>query len=273
MIKDWAYLTTVLSTIPETPIVGGVVPIIGTASHGQIVAFAYSGGATRKKMASLNADLMVTGDPTSATDQAAIVDIAFTPTWVSTSPESVSGGSGFVLGGISDPGRHGVWLATVDGYQLLDVTLASPDFTTKYGSFISGGTTSGPYAAENVGGDIPHGYLLGGNYDSIQLVDLVKGPYLMDSTTLGFMPFGTFPNVDANSVDDALQVGVETYEDTSTFTFLNMNAATRTDAAAGASFGTFAIPQTGVTTIDASTSGYRPTFSGSAVDSTTHLGG
>jgi hypothetical protein len=266
MIKDWANVSTVLGA-PT----GGVIPIIGTSSHAQVVVFAYGS----KKMALLNADLMVSGDPTSTTDQTGIVDVEFTPTFVSAGEESVSGGSGYVLGGISDPGNHGVWMASVDGYKLLDVSLASPDFTTVYPAFIPSSPTvyqSGPYSAENVGGDIPHGYLLGGYYEAIALVDLTKGPYMMDSTTLALTPYGTYPNVDANSVDSSLQVGVLTFEDTPKFTLLDMSQVTRTDSTTTGQPGTFSLPSSAVATVDFSATGAGATFSGSAVDGTTHLG-
>src|SRR5581483_4824970 len=151
------------------------------------------------------------------------------------------------------------------------------DFNTVYPAFVpsSGTYTGGAFSAENVGGDISHHYLLGGYYSAVELVDLIKGPYMMDNTTLAFLPGSypvTDPNVDGNSIDSALQVGVLTYEDTPYFTLLDMSQATRTDSTTSGQPGTFSLPSSAVVNINYNTTGDSPTFSGSAVDGTTHLG-
>jgi hypothetical protein len=272
MINDWPNVATVLGAD-----VGGVIPIIGTASHAQVVAFAYGG----QTMALLNADMMISGDPTKAADESAIVDVTFKPTFnpANVNPAEVSGGSGWVLGGTPDPGRHGVWMASVDGYKLLDISLASPDFdpSNSYpGLPVTGGNAypSPSQIAENMGADISHNLLFAGNYYGVQWVDLAGGQiYLMDSTDWATLTnIRSSYTVDGNSVDSSLQVGMLTFEDTTDIAFLNMGTATLTPGATGTP-GTFTPATGGLVVLDTSVlTGNYYTFSGSAVDSTTHYG-
>ncbi|ABF40499.1 hypothetical protein Acid345_1497 [Candidatus Koribacter versatilis Ellin345] len=270
-IKVWPGVNGVLGND-----VGGVIPIIGRADHGQVVAFSYGS----QQMALLNADLMVNGDPTKSADESAIIDAHFAPTFVSTSPADVSGGSGFVLGGTPDPGRHGVWMSTVDGYKLLDISLTAPDFDAgnSYDAFPQPGGAKYPdptQVAENMGADISHNQLFVGNYYGVQVVDLAgKASYLLDDTNWAMLAaVRSSYTIDGDSVDNALQVGVLTFEDTSDVAFLNLAGITTTPGASGAP-GTFSPAAGGLVVLDTSMGGTIPyhTYSGSAVDSTTHYG-
>ena len=220
--------------------IGGVVPLIG-ADHPQLLVFSYGS----KHVAMIHAD---TGAVEFETD----LPIA------ATSPVSFSGGSAFIAGAIPDTGRDGVWLATADGYVFFDrVTKA---LGTKF-------TISTPsILAENVGGDVSHGYLFAANYGpGVQYVDLASSTsFYYDGT-----PFSTkFPLLsepDAGSVDTTLQIGIITNEDSEDVGFIDLKSITKTTVSGGRS--TFLPSAAGATALKL----LGPTISGSAVDSDSHL--
>jgi len=261
--KRW---TSVYTDVFGSSEVGGVIPVVGTATHPQVLAFAYGS----KHVALLNAKVLATGTP--GVDDASLVDFQADLPLVG-GLVSFSGGSAYIAGGIPDNGRKGVWLATTDGYYLF--SLASNSLTTLYP------IDSTNQLAENVGGDIAHNLLLAGNYGTsyggaVQLVDLLAAKsYYMDPTyyadhlvydsASGF--YGGI--VDANSVDSAYQVGILTFEDTNSAAFVNLATVTKTNGTGGA-LNTFVPAAGGLAPVifDATT---YPEFSGSAVDSSTHL--
>ncbi|MFB3920184.1 MAG: hypothetical protein ACE145_00600 [Terriglobia bacterium] len=241
--------------------VGGVIPVVGTATHPQVLAFAYGS----KHVALLNAQILATGTP--GVDDGSLIDFQADLPLVG-SIVGFSGGSAYIAGGIPDNGRKGVWLATTDGYILFD--LVTNSLTTAFP------IDSTNMLAENLGGDIGHGLLLAGNYaadygGAVQLVDLLAGKsYNMDPTyyadhftTIGAGYGGI---IDANSVDSGYQVGIFTFEDTGTAAFVNLSTITKTDGASGE-------PNTFVSAADGFAGAYlgSAVFSGSAVDSSTHL--
>jgi hypothetical protein len=255
--KTWA---SVYSTTFSNTDVGGVIPVVGTADHPQVLAFAYNS----KHWALLNAQMLATGTP--GTDDP--VDVEGDLPLAATSPVSFSGGSAYIAGGIPDNGRKGVWLATADGYYFFDLT--SNSLTTLYP------IDSTNFLAENIGGDIAHNLLLAGNYGAYngaaQLVDLLAGKsYYMDPTyyTNNIQPLGYI--IDGNAVDSGLQVGIFTFEDTNTAAFVNLATITKTDSTTPGVLDSF---------VPASDNGFAgltfdntqyPVFSGSAVDSSSHL--
>ncbi len=228
--------------------IGGVIPLQG-ADHPQLLVFAYGS----KHIALVNAD-------TGAVEYEADLPLA------ATSPVGFSGGSAYIAGAIPDTGRDGAWLATADGYVFFD--RATRTLTTTYP------LGTGSQLAENVGGDVSHGLLFAPNYTpAIQLVDLVAGKsYYLEGAAFN----AAFPSApgststalyepDAGSVDTGYQVGIVTNEDTDDVGFINLKTIVKTDVAGGRS--TFAPAAGGTATLKLN----RPTLSGSAVDSDTHL--
>lgn len=260
-VKAW---TSVYTTNFNKMPIGGVVPIVGRSSHPQVLVFAYATtyNSPSRHVAILNAQLLATGDPASAADQAAIVDEEFDLTLKAAGPVQFSGGLADVAGGIPDPQRHGVWLATSDGYLFVDVTTTPPTQGTLYP------VDTGQFLAENLGGDITHGLLLTGNYDGVQLIDLnAQISYDLDQT---YQSTNELTDIDADSIDSNYQVGIITKEDEPYASFINLGTIVKTPPATPGASGTF-IPATsnGFAQV-ALGSGYSPTISGSAVDSTTH---
>ena len=183
---------------------------------------------------------------------------------------SFSGGDAYIAGAIPSAGS-GAWLATSDGYEFLDANAT-----------IAAGTGNAPVVsapiavagsqqlAENLGGDISHGYLLAPNYNGIQMVNVSKdssifpavGSFVLDPT---FSGPSTLSNFDGGAVDSALGVGILTYEDDKDALFINMNSIT-TDAGAM----TFAPAATnGLADVLLSANDYLQ-FSGATVDPETH---
>ena len=224
--------------------IGGVIPLQGD-DHVQLVVFSYGS----KHIALVNAD-------TGAVDYEADLPIA------ATSPVSFSGGSAFIAGGIPDTGRDGVWLATADGYVFFDRKTRA--LTTSYA------IGTGSFLAENLGGDIGHDMLFSPNYTpAIQLVDLAaKKSYYLDGAAFDTaFPGSVLSEPDAGSVDTGYQVGIVTNEDTDDVGFINLKTIVRTDATTAGGNATFAPSAGGTALLKLN----RPTLSGSAVDSESHL--
>jgi len=261
--KSWPFLYT--NTFGDYD-VGGVIAVVGTATHPQVFVFAYG----RKHVALVNAQVLATGTP--GTDDALLVDFETDLPLAATSPVFFSGGDAFIAGGIPDAGRKGVWLATADGYYFFDLT------TNTLGTLYP--VESGQFLAENIGGDISHNVLLAGNYQGVQLIDLLNAKsYQMDSSFFtstvapSLNPWGDF--IDADSVDSNLQVSVFTSEDTYTAGFVNLATVVKTDSSDPTLPNTF-VPANlngyvGIALVSNSYGGPYVSFSGSAVDSTTHL--
>jgi hypothetical protein len=246
--------------------VGGVIPVVGTASHPQVLAFAYCGPVPSpgsycdggKHVALLNAQVLATGTP--GVDDGTLVDFQGDLPLVASSYVSFSGGDAYIAGGIPDNGRKGVWLATADGYVFFDLTTNTLGTApgTKYPIEL------GQELAENLGGDITHNLLLGGNYTGVQLIDLLAAKSYAGDT--GIFPSPTYPNIDADSVDSGYQVGIFTFEDTNDARFVNLATITKTGGVGGAP-NTFTFAADGAAHVIFGST----TFSGSAVDSTSHL--
>jgi len=228
--------------------IGGVVPLLG-ADHPQLLVFAYAS----KHVALVNADTGVVEFET---------DLALT-----NGPYGFSGGSAYISGAIPDTGRDGVWLSTVDGYIFFD--RATKTLSTKPSQNF--GFEGAAVIAENLGGDVSHGYLFSPNYKpGVQLADLTAGK----SYFLFGAPFQTlFPNFyepDAGSVDTKFQVGVLTEEDSPDVGFINLATIIKSDSITAGTPSTFLPAATnGSVAIKLGSSG--PIISGSAVDSDSHL--
>ena len=235
--------------------VGGVIPVTGGASHAQVFAFAYG----TKNVALLNADVLVNGTPGNATDEAALIDFKAALPLKATSPVGFSGGSAFVAGGI--PFGGGIWLATADGYAFFDLGTRALGKIFPIDGFL----------AENLGGDVPHNLLFAGNYNGVQIIDLTAGKSIdADAATFSRIQtdLGSGDTVDGDSVDSTFQVGIMTPEDASVADFLNLKTIVKTAATSSTTNDTFAPAANGLVTVNFGPS--RRTFSGSAVDSTTH---
>ena len=250
--KAWPSVATTLGGP-----VGGVIPVTGGASHAQVFAFAYGS----KKVALLNADVLVNGTPGNTTDEAALIaDFTGTLPITATSPVGFSGGSAFVAGGI--PFGGGIELATADGYAFFD--LSTKTFSGKLYPIDL-------FLAENVGGDVPHNLLFAGNYRGVQIIDLTALKSIdADSATFSQIQsdLGGGDTVDGDSVDSTFQVGIMTPEDSSVADFLNLKTIVRTAATSSTTNDTFAPAANGLVKVTFEPT--RRTFSGSAVDSTTH---
>lgn len=236
--------------------IGGVVPIPSSLSgHPQVFCYAYGS----KHWALLNAQTLVGGTP--GTDDPVDKDGSGNPLegdlpLLATSPVGFSGGSAYIAGSIPS-GTTGIYLATADGYYFFDLS------TNTLGTLFAIDTTQ--MLAENVGGDIAHGILLAGNYQGVQLVDLSKqASYYMDVSTMQ-NTFGIY-DVDGDSVDSHLRVGIMTEEDGPNVGMLNMATIAESDSTTPKSFTT---ASAGVAQI--ALGSYGPIISGSAVDSTTDL--
>jgi len=253
LVKKWASVATTLGGP-----VGGVIPvIIPGLGHPDLVVYAFQ---SSKKVALLNIDKLIeSADPDPlATEGTATLPIK------ATSPVSYSGGSAYVSGGV--PAGGTIILCTADGYAL--VTESSILAGTTFSQVFPVQDTA-QIPAENMGADIVHDQILGGNYRGIDLVDLnlgVNQSYYMSSTVAR----NTWPNfdVDGNSVDTKYRVGIMTNEDSPYVDFLNMSTIKETAAVAPA-LNTLTAGTGGAVELRLGTSG--PTISGSAVDPSTHL--
>jgi hypothetical protein len=259
--KSWVGLYS--TTFKNQP-VGGVITISGTAAHAQALVFAYSS----KHIAIVNAETLATGTPpTDGSIPAGLIDYEGDLP-IAGSIVGFSGGSAYIAGGIP-VASAGVWLATSDGYAFLDMRTSPPTLGTAVK------VATGQSLAENLGGDITHGLLLAGNYYGVQLVDIanIAAPTSYVVSFLSGLPTGLLSywdsDIDGDSVDTGLQVGILTYEDTNQATFINLGTGAKMAATATVP-ATFALTSTGGATVNFGSSPY-PTFSGSAVDSSSHL--
>lgn len=232
--------------------VGGVITYAGLGGHPEVLAFAY--GSTT--VAFLNLSTLISGNP--ATDNP--IDSTVALPIKATSSVSFSGGAAFIAGGIA--GGSLVYLDTADGYYAFDLT------TNTLGALYPVEDTN-EIIAENMGGDIRNGILLGGNYGGLQYVDLTKQKsYYADRSTIASL-FPDFDSelIDGNSVDSSYHVGILTSEDRSYAGFVNLAAVTETDSTGTGVLNALGIPAGASVELQIGS----PTLSGSAVDSTTHL--
>ncbi len=269
--KAWTYLYTNTFTLSSATAVisypvRGAIPVVGLASHPQILLFAYG----TKHIALVNAQVLATGTP--GTDDSLLVDFQADLPLAATTPVQFSSGSAYVAGGIPDIGHKGVWLATADGYDFFDLATNAL------------GTASFPvdatqYLAETVGGDIAHQLIFGANYQGIQLLDLAANlSYDMTSTSydssftddFGAPIVGFSVGPDQGTVDSRLQVGIVTFEDNlsqSNVGFLNLATISKNAGTPN----TFTAATGGTAMARLSSLGFgQPVISGSAVDSSTH---
>lgn len=144
------------------------------------------------------------------------------------SRQRFSGGDAYISSGLPQVSVNGIWLATADGYKLLDVSTLSvtreiPLANNQIIAENIGGTTttSKPLLfSPNYGTD-----MWGGN-GGLQIVDLIRNEaYSMDdinySSTIGIYPgMGT---ADAGSVDSGYKVGIITPEDQSTVALVKLD--------------------------------------------------
>ncbi len=259
--KAWPGLYT--TTFNNTD-VGGVIPIIGTAAHAQAVVFAYDS----KHIAVVNAEMLATGTPpTDGSVPAGLVDYQADLPIVATAPIGFSGGDAYIAGGIPVAGA-GVWLATADGYAFFDLRTSPPSLSKPVPVEMT------QQLAENMGGDLTHRFLLGGNYDGIQVVTLqssditqFKESYTVDLTTFPTVFYSpSYPDIDGNSVDTGLSVALLTLEDTSNVILVDFRSTTLTDSTDPTKPNLLTLPPNTAKSVT-----IGGTFSGSAVDSASHL--
>lgn len=244
--------------------VGGVTPFVGTAGHPQVLAFAYGS----KHVIVLNAQTLVSGTPGTDNPVDAEMDVPLKATLAVT----FSGGGAFI-GSAVPLGGSLLALATADGYMVFDASQVPAA-----SSVVKVYPVDDPneIIAENLGGDVVHKFLLGGNENGgAQLVDLSPG--VTNGTSYYITPanfsmvFPSAPNtVDGNSVDQALQVGILTFEDTNDAEFVNMATITKTVSTTSGTLNSWAPASNGTAHVVFGTT-TPPTISGSAVDSTSHF--
>jgi hypothetical protein len=253
-VVEWPQITTTNFSGND---VGGVVVVSGgSAGHTQVFAFAYNS----KHYVLLNAPMLATGNP--ATNYPAVVDSEGDLPIAATAPVTFSGGSAFVAGAIPYSGK-GIYLAEADGYGLFDIT------TNTLSSTIYPVQASGMSIAENVGGDVAHGILLGGNYGGIQLVDLNKQQsYYMSASTFDAVYQTSSLEIDGDSVDAKLRVGIMDNEHTNAGDFINLAAITETNGSGAGALNTLSVNAGSAAVV---VFGANLDLSGSAVDSTTDL--
>jgi len=248
--KAWTFLFIVTF---QLNFVGGVVPVVGTAAHPQLLAYAFA----LPHIALINAEVLATGTP--GIDDSKLVDFETNLPIVNTA--SFSDISPLFAGGIADNGRRGVWLATGDGYEFFDLT------TNAVGKIFPVDPTQ--KLAENMGGDIAHNILLAGNYVGMQLIDLAKQKsFDMDSTFFSSNIAALAPTetVDANSVDTGFRVGIGTGEHVRSSFFIDLARLTTNDTNS-----TF-VPASGAFVgINLGSSTVVLDLTGPAADSTSHL--
>jgi hypothetical protein len=250
--KAWTYLAT---TTFSTNFVGGVIPVVGTASHPQVLAYA----TALNHIALVNAEVLAIGTPGTA-DDLSLVDFE-TDIPIISPPASFQDGNRVISGGFPDNGRKGVWLATADGYEFFDLStnaLGATAFPVDVGQQLS----------EHVGGDIAQNLILAGNYVGMQLINLSSGQsFDMDSAffNANIVPLAPKYYVDTNSVDTTLQVAVGTAVHVPNSFFINMATLTNpTSSTFEPAAGGFAPVQLAVTpnTLD---------LTGASADPTSHL--
>jgi len=196
---------------------------------------------------------------------------------------SFSGGSAFVSGGIPDPTRGVIWLATTDGYIPYDIAT----FTT--GTPIS--LQRGNIVSENIGGDVSSNLLFAPNYGvgfgdgALELVKLdERKSYVMKDSdfqtlfstggTSSGIPFGI---VDAGSMDSIYKVGVLTGEDTERVGLIRLGDLGKFEFTTTPASGTtpelneFAVKDSAVAVAFSVDNTAFPQYAGSAVESTNHL--
>ena len=208
---------TLASHFP-TSTIGGAQIIVGLPGGPQLLVFSYS-----------------------ATHMALVNPATGAVTWEGdltlTNPiVGFSGGSAFIAGAIPVLGQ-GAWLATSDGYQLFDAAAtltALPAGTTTSAPVIASTypIDPGQTLAENLGGDIAHGWLFAPNYGvsytgEVQVINLTAKPgfpvgsYTADNAALTAAGM-TLSYFDNGSVDSKLQVGIVKGEHTNNAIFMDM---------------------------------------------------
>jgi hypothetical protein len=211
--KAWPCLAN--STFSQN-FVGGVVPVVGTASHPQVLVYAIA----VNHVALLNAEVLATGappPPSTLTCPSSLVDFD-TDITITNPPVPFKDGNTTVLSGaIPDNGSKGVWLATSDGYSFFDL------LTNTLGKTFS--VAPGQQLAENMGGDITNSQILAGNYLGMQFIDLsLQNSFDMDSSFFRnhIVPLALNDFVATNSVDTRLRVAIGTAEDVGNSFFINL---------------------------------------------------
>lgn len=258
-------LNTALQALtPAFGDVGGVIAAPGAATP-QVVLFSYS--SPRVVLADVDAQRILADTNLSS---------------ILTTFVSFSGGSAYISGGIPDPARGVVWLSTGDGYVPYDI--ASHEAKTAMIIPLANSQMN----AENIGGDVSANLLFSPNYGptssqngGLQIVDLVKSKaYSMDDTQFqsafsytrnyGSGPVSQpFSIVDAGAVDSAYKVGVLTPEDSNYIGFIKLGD--RSKIVTNDTTSTFTLSDTSLTKVLSASTGYSPTLSGAAIESTNHL--
>jgi Cep192 domain 4 len=269
MVKAWPQISSNTTGGFSGADVGGIVPFVGTAGHPQVLAFSYGS----KHVVVLNAQTLVSGTPGTDNPVDAEMDVPL----VATSPVSFSGGSAYIGSGVPLGGSL-LALATADGYMIFDASQVGPSGNPIVKLYPVDDPNE--IIAENMGADIPHGILLGGNESGgVQLIDLSAGAtsgtsyYILPNDFLTVFPGSSTSDVDGDAADSALQVGILTFEDTNDVEFVNLANITKTVSTTSGVLNSWAPAAGGTAHInltDPAGSNFIE-ISGSAVDSTTHL--
>lgn len=187
---------------------------------------------------------------------------------------SFSGATAYISGGLPDPSSNGIWLATADGYTLVD----GNDLSVKKIIPLAGNQR----IAENIGGSTANGLhmLFSPNYDGVQIVDLDKAEaYTLDDNNFStyIQPYPSSDELDAGSVDSSYKIGITTLEHTprvmliklDELTYQDNNLTDKTDNTFTVDSNTTILPFN----IEGSGNSYYSSLniSGVYIDSSTHL--
>ena len=208
---DLTNLNTALSGLGLSNI-GGVIAVPGTQR-----ALVYSYGSTTVALV----DVSVEGNESIISSSE--INIS--------KQQSFSGGSAYISSGLPQVGVNGIWLATADGYKLLDVS------TLNIVKEIP--LANNQIIAENIGGSINGAMpmLFSPNYGAgfgggLQIVDLNKSEaYSMEDNNFSSY-IGVYPSMgsaDAGSVDSIYNIGIITPEDASTVALVKLDELTYND--------------------------------------------
>lgn len=157
--------------------------------------------------------------------------------------QTFSGGSAYISSGLPQPSVNGIWLATADGYKLLDIatmTVTKEVPLAKHQIIAEniGGSTKpdiNMLFSPNYGPADEYGWASGGG---LQVVDLnTYQSYAMEdenksSPTSFYQTIGKYPRMsmaDAGSVDSNYKVGIITPEDARTVALIRLDHITLHD--------------------------------------------
>ena len=200
--------------------------------------------------------------------------------------QSFSGGNAYISSGLPQPSVNGIWLATADGYKLLDIstmTVTKEVPLAKHQIIAEniGGSTKpdiNMLFSPNYGAIDEYGWASGGG---LQIVNLdTYQAYAMEdenksSPTSFYQTIGKYPSMgmaDAGSVDSEYKVGIITPEDARTVALIRLDHITLHDNNVSDPIdNTFSIDSNSSVAAVTLSSDYSLEVSGVYTDSSSHM--